>query len=103
MTDPAEWYRWFKHTGGRQIRDLLMAEWDPIGVAQFPEAQSEYDSYIGLVADRLRKGGSVEDVAAVLDGAERNMGMEPRLGETRRVAALLRDWYASAAPATAAG
>ena len=96
MTDPAEWYRWFKRTGRRQIRELLMAEWDPVGVSEFQEAQDEYDSCVGLVADRLRRGGSVQDVAAVLDNAERSMGMEQRPEETRRVASLLRDWYAGA-------
>ena len=98
MTHPAEWYRWFKHTGGRQIRELLMAEWDPIGVSGVPEAQSEYDTYIGLVADRLRRGGTVDDVAAVLDDAERNMGMQPSREETRRVASRLVEWYRTDAP-----
>jgi hypothetical protein len=93
--DPAAWYRWFKRTGGREIRALLMAEWDPIGVADIPEAQTEYDSYIGLLADRLRRSGSIEDVAIVLDDAERKMGSEPRTGENRRVAALLCDWYST--------
>ena len=98
MTDAADWYRWFKHSGGREIRTLLMAEWDPVGVSDVPEAETEYDSYIGLVGDRLRRGGSIEDVAAVLDDAERKIGSEPRTGENRRVAALLCDWYAAAAP-----
>jgi len=96
VTDAAEWYRWFKHTGGRQLGQLLMREWDPIGVAHTPEAADEYDNYIGLFADRLRRGASTEDVAALLDGAERDMGIAPRLEETRRVATLLRDWYPAA-------
>jgi hypothetical protein len=102
VTSAKDWYRWFKHTGGRQIRDLLMAEWDPIGVVHEPEARDEYDVYVGLIADRLRKGGSVDEVAVVLDDAERRMGMEPRVEETRRVAGLLHDWYGSAAPDAAA-
>jgi hypothetical protein len=28
------------------IRKVLLDEWDPIGVADVPEAQDEYDSYI---------------------------------------------------------
>ena len=31
------------------IRGVLMAEWDPIGVSDIPEAADEYDSYIGGV------------------------------------------------------
>lgn len=31
------------------IRTVLLTEWDPIGVSQIPEAQDEYDSYVGGV------------------------------------------------------
>ncbi len=31
------------------IREVLMREWDPIGVADIPEAADEYDSYISEV------------------------------------------------------
>jgi hypothetical protein len=28
------------------IRQALLTEWDPIGVGEIPEAQTEYDSYV---------------------------------------------------------
>jgi hypothetical protein len=31
------------------IREVLLREWDPIGVADIPEAADEYDSYVGQV------------------------------------------------------
>ena len=31
------------------IRRILLTEWDPIGVSHFPEAQDEYDGYVGGV------------------------------------------------------
>jgi hypothetical protein len=31
------------------IREILMNEWDPIGVSHIPEAQDEDDSYVGDV------------------------------------------------------
>jgi hypothetical protein len=31
------------------IGEVLMQHWDPIGVANVPEARSEYDGYIGPV------------------------------------------------------
>ena len=31
------------------IRAALMRDWDPIGVAEIPEAADEHDSYIGSV------------------------------------------------------
>jgi hypothetical protein len=32
-----------------KIREILMHEWDPIGVRDAPEAQDEYDAYVGRV------------------------------------------------------
>jgi hypothetical protein len=31
------------------IRTLLLADWDPIGIADEPRAQDEYDAYIGPI------------------------------------------------------
>jgi hypothetical protein len=31
------------------IREILLRDWDPIGVNDVPEAQDEYDSYVGGV------------------------------------------------------
>ena len=31
------------------IRAILLKQWDPIGVADIPEAQDEYDSYVGEI------------------------------------------------------
>ena len=32
-----------------EIRRILLHDWDPIGVSDVPEAQDEYDSYVGGV------------------------------------------------------
>ena len=42
------------------IRVVLMRDWDPIGVADFPMAADEYDSYIGGVY-RILAGTRSED------------------------------------------
>jgi hypothetical protein len=31
------------------IRDALLRDWDPIGVADIPDAQDEYDGYVASV------------------------------------------------------
>jgi hypothetical protein len=38
------------------IHDLLIHQWDPIGVNCYPEAQDEYDLYIGEIHGLLRAG-----------------------------------------------
>lgn len=35
------------------IRRILLKEWDPIGVSEIPEAQDEYDSYVGEIHKML--------------------------------------------------
>ena len=35
------------------VRRILIRAWDPIGVADVPEAQDEYDSYVAGVCSRL--------------------------------------------------
>jgi hypothetical protein len=77
----SEWHLWFKRRGGRALRDLVMREWDPIGVSGAPEALDEYDGYLGRIADRLRREAPAEEIAELLgsfrtsdrsDGRERS-------------------------------
>ena len=42
------------------IRAVLLRAWDPIGINDVPEAQDEYDSYVGGVY-RLLASGASED------------------------------------------
>jgi hypothetical protein len=35
------------------IKEALMAEWDPIGVNDIPEAKDEYDSYVPAIYKML--------------------------------------------------
>ena len=46
-----------------QIRHILLHEWDPIGVQDEPNAQDEYDSYVGDVYRLLADGASSRMVA----------------------------------------
>ena len=44
------------------IREALMKNWDPIGVAGVPEVQDEYDGYIGGVYCLLANGASEKQI-----------------------------------------
>jgi hypothetical protein len=48
------------------IRQLLLREWDPIGVVDEPLAQSEYDSHVGPVYRLLAAGASEREIADYL-------------------------------------
>jgi uncharacterized protein (DUF2236 family) len=71
-----------------------MAEWDPIGVRGVPQARDEYDSYLGLVADRLRTGASAERIADLLaEIRTETIGMPPAAIADMRTARMLLAWY----------
>lgn len=59
------------------IRQVLMQNWDPIGIADIPETHDEYDSYIAEIARMIVRRGSADDIARLLLAAEQNMGVEP--------------------------
>ncbi len=64
------------------IRQILMSQWDPIGVNDTPEAADEYDGYIGPLLDLLNARASSEEVAEYLRTVEiERMGLTDALGK----------------------
>ena len=60
-----------------ELRALLL-EWDPIGVADIPEAQDEYDGYVSPLLHLLHGEQSVDAVNSYLVSVVEGMGMRPR-------------------------
>src|SRR5258708_22472509 len=61
-----------------QIREILLRDWDPIGVRDEARAQDEYDSYIGGVYRLLASGASPSSVAehlAQLEAEQMGLGV----------------------------
>jgi hypothetical protein len=93
----SEWYAWYKREGGRQLRNLLMDNWDPIGVRGVQEAINEYDTYAGRIADTLRRGADAESVSAMLSTVRVDwMSLQPDPGTDAKAARAIVDWYADA-------
>jgi hypothetical protein len=61
-----DWHMWWKRRGREGVRAVLMDRWDPIGVADVPEAADEYDPYVGAIGERLRSQESADELAAYL-------------------------------------
>ena len=61
------------------VRKVLMEAWDPIGVHNVPEAQDEYDAYVGKAYVMLMdEKASEQAMAAYLyDIATNYMGLSP--------------------------
>ena len=75
------------------IRAVLMSDWDPIGVKDVPEAQDEYDSYVGGVYRLLASRAEAEQIAAHLAQVETTMMGLPatphqRIGVAQKLKAL---------------
>lgn len=96
----SDWHMWWKRSGARKLRQILMEEWDPIGVAGVPEAADEYDSYQGQIGSRLRAHAPADEIAAFLtDVEEVQMGLgESPTARSRNeaLAARLKAWYTRA-------
>ena len=60
----------------RAIRKVFLEVWDPIGIADEPFAQDEYDGYIGRVFELLTAGGSDRVIEEYLLWTTSRMGMD---------------------------
>jgi hypothetical protein len=72
------------------IRDILLHEWDPLGVSQIPEAADEYDSYLPHVHRLIVEGADARKILDYLQAIEtKEIGVwgDPKIAE--RVAARL--------------
>ena len=58
------------------IRHVFLDIWDPIRVKDEPNAQDEYDRYIGPVFELLITGGSDKQIIEYLDQVVAGMGMD---------------------------
>jgi hypothetical protein len=72
------------------IRDVLLREWDPIGISDVIEAQDEYDNYVGPVYSILERGGTEESLFEYLWWVEtQHMGLIGQREQTEHIAARL--------------
>lgn len=73
------------------IRQVLLHHWDPIGVADAPEAANEYDSYIGALYRLLASGADEATIATHLADIQTDaMGLTTKPESVMEVARRLR-------------
>jgi hypothetical protein len=71
----------------RSVAEVLLKEWDPIGVAQAPQAQDEYDGYVGDVCRLLLMRSSTREVFEHLWSLEtEHMGLRGNRERTPEIA-----------------
>ena len=82
MSDHKDRARRYHHA----IREILLRDWDPIGVGDIAEAQDEYDSYIPSIYGRLIHRVSEQELFDYLWQIEtQHMGLCGHRGKTQQV------------------
>jgi hypothetical protein len=91
-SDP--WAAWWSQTGVSGLRRVLLDEWDPLCVADVPEAQDEYDSYLDHLGGMLRKGAGRGEIQAYLEVVRTDfIGLPASFWEDQRAAGAIRHWW----------
>jgi hypothetical protein len=72
------------------IRRVFLDVWDPIRISDEPNAQDEYDGYIGRVFELLTTGGRDEEIIDYLLWVTDRMGMDGSRASLQTVVAALR-------------
>ena len=74
-----------------EIRRALVELWDPIGIKDEPNAQDEYDLYIGDVLELLNSDATEEQIASHLwKIIEESINVHPQKGATERTVKALK-------------
>jgi hypothetical protein len=94
--DLQHWHRWWNDNGSWELRAIFLNDWDPIHVHDAAEAQDEYDGYLGVLGNLLRKGAGVKAVAEYLAWCEHQMGFETAPAQLTDVAGRVTSWYSAA-------
>jgi len=60
-----------------KIRQILLTDWDPVGIRDNPKLSDEYDRYVSVVEEEIIRTDSVELVSELLKEIETNqIGLE---------------------------
>ena len=55
---------------GQVVDEILWRVWDPIGINDETNCRDEYQRYVHVVADMLRRGAGEKEIAAYLSKVE---------------------------------
>jgi hypothetical protein len=93
-----EFWDWaFADDVTEELRRLVMSCWDPIGVADFPEAADEYDGYLPRIFAVLWSGDEAL-LQERLSASRTEMGLPPDPSADANTARRIFDWYRERLP-----
>jgi hypothetical protein len=88
------WRTWYKQTGERRLRKVVLEQWDPIGVGQ--DSPTEYDAYLLQIAGLLRRGGTAKELEGLLRSLSLYQMGAPGPERDRTAALAIHAWYGEA-------
>jgi hypothetical protein len=62
----------------QQIREIPLAEWDPLNVGDSPKLADEYDRYVPGVLALVNQGASVSEIEQFFERGRGGLGNKPR-------------------------
>lgn len=75
-----------------EVKKILLMDWDPIGIQNIPEAQTEYDAYVPGLCQLLREFQPIEKIYQHLCWiAVDRMGLENNESHVMEIAKKLVD------------
>lgn len=91
-----DWTKWWLENGRDELADLLLQEWDILGVEVFEdEAKGEYSYEAEQIGPLLRTGAGRDVVADRLTQLATDLGEGADISRDRRAADSALAWYAS--------
>lgn len=70
-----------------KIDQILLNDWDPIGIQKIPEAFDEYHSYVSIIYDLLVTKQSINEISNYLWYVETDlMGLTGNKDHTKKIA-----------------
>jgi hypothetical protein len=73
----------------KEVRTILLKEWDPLNVGDNPNLADEYESYLPELLKFLKAHHSIHEIADYLEGIENSFGITPPSARRVKAAALL--------------
>jgi hypothetical protein len=67
------------------VKEILLNEWDPIGIRSNTNAKSEYDSYALRIVGMLYNGTNESEIAGYLDEIVNELGLKVNADLSRSV------------------
>ena len=93
------WRRWWEDTGRSEVADLLLRDWDVLGVEVFEEeAKGEYSDEVEQLAPLLRADAGLGPCADRLTRLGQDLTARPDTARDQKAAESVLAWYARVAP-----